>query len=542
MFTYFHPYHPEAWEGQIKRGLIGANAGVRFCQSLLIPEDMKFNRLAAVGGDLWNYLRETGRPFYVDRLQGGGYIEEYDYDRALVNAYRELLGEKFLGFQMHEWMSNLFSDLEKMRRGGCTEWTEEGITAAVRREFADFPHLFLEAMTAKEYAEAGRPESAEEFSRLAEDLFARRMAKTDGQLIPCDSFSPAYPLEIAAGVRTFMPEIGWQTPDTRIQIAWARGMARAHGLTFGAYYEPWGGKPFSACCYHREGKNEWGVTTGADFPFETKGASGGSSRSMQKRMHLYAYFAGASYITEEWGLCNTFYDWHDYELTPYGEIKRDFLRLTEKYPDPGEFYAPVGIVLPRGLQVLQDVRSDKPEFFRYPLPAAEGERTLAVRRGVRALLGAAVPMIGNETHSLINSDLPDAFDVLCDGIPGAADRYEYLVDLTGGRLAKDPRSISPEEAPEVLRRVMPCGVEGGVHWFLTRAKDGWRLVILNNDGVFRTVADGERADPAADRTVTVTLKAGALRGLEGPTPAKTGERTWRFTVPAGEWFLGAFGE
>ena len=36
-------------------------------------------------------------------------------------------------------------------------------------------------------------------------------------------------------------------------------MTRKDGRSFGIYYEPWGGAPFSACCYHKEKKNEWGI-------------------------------------------------------------------------------------------------------------------------------------------------------------------------------------------------------------------------------------------------------------------------------------------
>lgn len=258
-FTYFHCYLPETWEGQVNCGLIDGNAGIRFCQTVTVREEYKFNRLAARDGELWNLLREQRLPFYIDRLQGGCYMDEYPYDRELVQAYRELLGDRFFGFQMHEWMNNLRADIRKLDRGGCTDWTVPNIEATISRLYPG-KHLFLEAMTAGEYAAAGRPDTIEAFLDLSRALLERRLLNCGGDLITCDSSSLSYPIEVAAGVRRTMPEIGAQTPDTRVQMAFTRGMAKAYGMQFGAYLEPWSGKPATACCYHREGKNEWGCT------------------------------------------------------------------------------------------------------------------------------------------------------------------------------------------------------------------------------------------------------------------------------------------
>ena len=61
----------------------------------------------------------------------------------------------------------------------------------------------------------------------AEALFERRMRQCRGQLIPCDSFALSHQLEVRLGARRLMPEIGAQTPDTRVQIAYARGSGAA---------------------------------------------------------------------------------------------------------------------------------------------------------------------------------------------------------------------------------------------------------------------------------------------------------------------------
>jgi len=82
-----------------------------------------------------------------------------------------------------------------------------------------------------------------------------------------------------------------------------------------------------------------GLSDGSQLPFTIQGSNGGSSRSLQERVHLFAWLAGAEFISEEWGLCNTFYDWQDYELTPYGQVKLDFLRLVRRHPISAPFHA-----------------------------------------------------------------------------------------------------------------------------------------------------------------------------------------------------------
>ena len=125
MFTYFHCYHPETWDAQVAAGLVRSRDGIRFPESVDIEEGLKFNSLAAKGGKLYELVRDLGCGFYIDRLQGGCFLESYPYDMTLVREYRDMLGENFFGFQMHEWTSNFRSDLNKIARNGCAAWTKE---------------------------------------------------------------------------------------------------------------------------------------------------------------------------------------------------------------------------------------------------------------------------------------------------------------------------------------------------------------------------------------------------------------------------------
>lgn len=210
-FIFFHGYDELLWHGYEKNGLIDEFAGVRFCQSLLLPERKKFNELAKKDGKLFKLISDNNYPWYIDRLQGGGYIDEYQYNTELIDS----LGN-FYGFQMHEWISNMRSDYFKLKNLDAAAWSEELIVKEILRLFP-FKHIFLEAATAKEYAELFPvPLYFEQLTDNARKLLEMRQEITSGQLLPCDSVMMAPKLEFKLGVKRIMPEIGAQTPRTAL--------------------------------------------------------------------------------------------------------------------------------------------------------------------------------------------------------------------------------------------------------------------------------------------------------------------------------------
>jgi len=541
MFTYLHRYMSETWEAQERAGLVRPQDGINFPQSVLLEEWRKFNNLAAKDSPLYRLVKERKTPFYIDRLQGGCFIEDYPYDWDLIKQYRELLGENFWGFQMHEWMSNFMSDFNKVNSNGIKEWTEEAIIETIQRAYP-MSHLFLEAMNAKELFENGCPRTAEEFMRDAEALYAKRQEYTGGDLLPVDSFFPAYNLEAKYKTKRWMPEVGAQTNDTRIQIAYARGMARAHNIPFGAYYEPWRGDPCCVCCYQKEGKNEWNIKANSnDFPFTYLDKNGGSSRSMQRRIHLYSYFAGAEFISEEWSICNTFYDWNDFALSPYGEVKLEFMRFIDKYPDVGTIMTPIAIVIPEDMPALDSIHSHKDSYLGFPVYGSYAERVQRVRAGLDRLLRATAPMIGTERTSLLNCTVPDALDIVHEGSLHP-ERYDYFVDLTGNPAfaAKYADKICDiKDVPALLDRILPVKVHGSVHHLVNRCSDGsYYLLMLNNNGVKRTIEHGEQFLSEADIDVPVSCGELQMHQLEGDGRIVQKDGTmYHVHIPAGGWLL-----
>lgn len=532
MFRFIHGYLPKVWEAQVEAGLVGENDGLRFCQSIMLNDEMKFNKLASKGSELYKILSKRKCVFYIDRIQGGCYIDDYLYDSELLKDYEEMLGENFWGFQMHEWMSNYRHDVFcKLVELPDKEWTKEGIEKFIFKQFP-FPFLFLESMTAQEMAESGKPDTVEKFYKNITEIYKKRLQT--GKLIPCDSGYLAYAFEVSCGSNKLMPEVGAQTPDTRIQVCYARGMTRKQGRSFGIYYEPWGGVPFSACCYHRENKNEWGIGESSSFPFETQGPNGGSSRSLQKRIFLYGYLCGAEFMSEEWGLCNAFYDWKDFKLSPYGQAKKEFLDFTRKYKDIGDRVTPMAVVLPKTLMVLDNLYDDN----LYCGYFVQDETVAKAKRGLREIFAKSLPMIGTETSSLKNSDIPDAIDILNEDSE-LLTSYSYVIDLTNDSTfaQRHDNVCEIKDIQKVLREVLPCYVDGNAHWLVNECKTGgYYLTVFNHSGIERTVEKGEVEMPEATTTVKLTLKNCTIPTVNegnGKLFAKDGQ--YYLTIPAGGW-------
>ena len=539
MFKYLHPYHPDSWEGQVKCGLIDRHAGVRLVQGNFTEDAFGFNRLAAKGGKFYQVVKELNGPMYVDRLQGGLPIYDYTYDTELIEEYNNLLGDNFYGFQFHEWASNLRSDLTHIGSDPGCDWTVEGIKKVIYKLFP-YPDLQLEAQTAEETAQMGPIRTAEEFYQAIVSLLERRSGKF--RLVPCDSGALAYKLELEHGIRTFMPEVGAQTADARLQISYARSMAKAYGARFGVYYEPWGGKPFSTCFCQRDSICEWGGLTNDNFPYKSAGENGGSSRSLQKRIHLYSYLSGAEFISEEWGGSNTFYNFVDFELTPYGIEKKKFLSFVNKYPKIGEKMAPIALVLPKDYTVVYGIHAGA-TFADYPVLGEKGEKLVRIKEAICDVFSKPVSdMTGDEIGVLINSDIPDAVDMIHEDSKTLGE-YEYLIDATQNpAFAKEHSNVCAiEDLPCIFEKTLPCKVEGGLHWMVNKCEDKYYLAIFNHSGISRSVAEGEKVIPGSEKTVKVTLKPGRyLKALEGAEISNAENGVYHIKISGGDWFFGEF--
>ena len=122
--------------------------------------------------------------------------------------------------------------------------------------------------------------------------------------------------------------------------------------------------------------------------------------------------------------------------------------------------------------------------------------------------------------------------------------YEHVIDLTGSaafaRSAAN-RICTIAELPALLDTLLPCILRGNAMKQLTRTDDGTvYLLLTNNSGVSRTVADGEVFLKEAAEVVTVQTKNDQkLSMCEGDSEIHRDEDgIYHVEIPAGGWFFG----
>lgn len=563
---FFWSHHPDYWEGLGRRNLLRGEYGVRFVQSPWAEERSLFNRRAAVGTPLHRLIHETGCGLLVDRGSGGCPYRHYAFDRSLLDAYAARLDERFLGIQLHEWVGGIANDWKRIEKHGLEKMANASAGSDLFGEF--------ESGGFGEYLGRTKPATAEAFMLEAVGHYERLSRLFGGYVNVVDSGVQSYLQGLRLGARHVMPELGNQTPMSRLQVAYVRGMARAAGRPWGVYYECWGGKPFGVTCFN--GQTMWRIGAKAN-PYAAHGGAGGSSQALQRRILLFAWLAGAGSFAEEWGDSNTFHDWTRYELTPGGQVIADYLDLSEtvKRGDP---VTPVALVVDPSatpVEVAFLARWIDKRYRLYP-PSRQDEE---LRTWLTALFWPADapavghdPIRGNEWYNLTNTPWPDVFDMVPSDAPAAAfDRYEallYLGDDEAGlrRRLGGYRGEWLSRAGGVesglarmrgwLRARLPVWVEGGCQWTLNRAGGQWLLAVLNNEGIHRTTEGGETACEAASREVRMAFhpKAGEWAeigvgaggaGKAAPCVPEPGAvltavmrpgqiRLWRFRCPAGQ--------
>ena len=353
----------------------------------------------------------------------------------------------------------------------------------------------------------------------------------------------------------------------RIEVALARGIAKASKKSWGTYYECWraavkdGKSFFSMPCFNSDPSNEWYLTQELHpDDFTSYGKNGGSSRLLQNRIYHYALMAGADYFSEEWGLNCSYSDMTDFTLSEYGELKKDFIAFARRMKGI-KAKIPFAIVLPKEYACIELLESPIPsaignhrgQYMRCVLNDEEKKFYGHVEDVIKLVFNQTEP-IGNEGHVITNSRLPDLFDIVYEDTPASAlDKYEYLIDASadGGFIKASPsrKVLSSDdlealsaELDRLIKEAMPCYVDG-LCWLVSTAPDGCRyLSIFNNEGNERSLSHGNIIHSEADRAVKISFK-----GATEPTILKassqksaltrTSNGEYRLNVPATEFVI-----
>ncbi len=553
MIKFIHTYTEKSVDTLLASGLFRKGHGLKLMHKPEFTAPVDFNTVAKPGARLHTVLENLACPFYVDRLQGGlGSPVKYNYDKTLLQHYRDHESIDFLGLQMHEWASNLRSDMKRI----VEKCEKEGIDPEEVQNQKDFwkgvqngtLDLFLEAYTPEEWSALPLPATRPEFLAACNALFKKRIQETQGLLFTTDSYYMTHRIAIANGVKLLLPEVGWQIPNTRLQIAYTRGMAQSAGIPWGIYYECW------YCDEHAhftipysitDDKDDWLETFGEkgyghDLPSE-KRQHGGSSLSMAERIWVYAYFSGAQIMGEEYSICNTFRSTSSMQLSPYGEAKKRFIALTERYIPAGEAFKPIGVVIPSEMMMLDERLCV--EYLDFPCDETSVFTREYMRFFITAMediFGSTAPH-GNMNHTVRNGGLPDLAEIVHDDMSDALAQYEYLIDLTGKAKLQNEYSnvISIEEAKQLAKDLLPIRMPDALHITARKDNEKWQILIMNNDGVEHHpfAPDVILPEAALHTKIECKNKNKTIQKLEGTATliAENGEYYAHFN--GGEWMI-----
>ncbi len=571
---FFHVYNEKYFDGLVKNNLLNDDSGFKIQHCFAMPENEKFNVIAQPGGRLHNMLKNGDYAFYIDRIAGGITWHTYPYDKNLIKLYADLLGDWFLGFQLHESGSNRRnSDWNTIRKvmGHDGPYDLNEFKEKMIRPYAKMPDGTVLSKLSQDppevYAKMKYAHTYQQWLEEMTDMFRRRMADVDGHILPCDSAYQAVRIYDQLGIKTFMPEVGWQIPQMRQEVAITRGVAEGSKKTWGVYYETWMHRDdytgYSMPCFNNEPGNEWYLTQELHpDDFTSHGANGGSSRLLQKRIYYYSLMAGAHYLSEEWGLNCSYSNMQTFTLSPYGEAKKEFIDFAHKI---GRIrpVIPFAIVMPVRYSVLEvgkllEARElGQPWNLYMSSPLNEEETNFFTHiHDVEKYIYERIEPLGNEGKTLTNSRFGDLFDIIyADAGQEVFSKYTALIDASydssfarSGNAGSIP-VIESKDLKEMDRQIrklsqehLDCTVDS-LLWLLSKDEIGNRyLSIFNNEGNERDLLCGDTILPEADRRVKVSFREKETPKIitsgTGKVILEKGENNdWYVTVPAADYVI-----
>lgn len=503
-FSFLHSYESTGryWRGIGKAGLIRPTNGLRLVHSPFGDEDdRRFNVVAAKGGALHAILAERKPWFVVDRVVGGSPYLDYAFDKGLIAEYAQLLGDRFLGGQVHEVLSNTHNDWGRLTRANPEK-------AAGPIDPADFKDQFnwtnvsrcLEYGTLEEYRGRTRPADEKAYWAEAERNLKRQGERFGGRFSYAEGTGRgelAWPTFYGFGARSCFVEVGpWASAQTQFSIATARGAARAAGRPWGVFFAPWG--PSGCTSWVEPAESSWRAPRSwLDESGWPVGPDKGPSSALQRRAFFHAYLSGAHTLHEEWGAEDNLSDIDAGELSSYGKVTRDFLDFQDANPDVGEPLTPIALVAEPGLPLNPGAWAAVKELLFAP---SEFDKAQAAR-----------PSANNaEAVCYSSMNIPEIFDILPADAPATLKAaYATVIPISAGDAAESLRAAVAEHCPFRRESAMSMQINH-------RAADGAMILgIYNPWGALRGDVEntGSVLDPECLQRDVITSTAGAIKSV-----------------------------
>ncbi|MDX9972542.1 MAG: hypothetical protein RBU21_06070 [FCB group bacterium] len=497
-FSFLHSYESTGryWKGIEKAGLVRPTNGVRLVNSPFGDDNRRFNTTAAIGSPLHAILIERKPWFVIDRVAGGSPYNAYEFDKALIGEYVKLLGDKFLGGQVHEVLSNVHNDWNRFKKANA-EKIAEPINPDDFKDYFDWSNQarWLEYGTLEDYRDRTYPADEKAFWVEAEYAVRRQAERFGGRFSYAEGTGYgelAWTHFYHFGAASCFVEVGpWASAQSQFSIAAARGAARAAGKPWGVFYAPWG--PDGCTSWVEPSESSWQAPKASlDESGWPVGPDKGPSSAFQRRVFFHTYLSGAYTLHEEWGAEGNLSDLDAGTLSSYGKVTRDFLNFQDANPDVGEPFTPIAVlaeaVLPPDTGAWTEV---KKLLFA---PSAFDEAQSARPSSNKAEAVCYSPM-----------NLPEMFDIVPADAPATLlQSYATVIPVTEADSAAKLREAADRLCPFQRKTSLSMQIN-------RRASDGaWILGLYNPWGATRGDVDnsGSVLDPECAQNDTITAKPG----------------------------------
>jgi hypothetical protein len=350
-------------------------------------------------------------------------------------------------------------------------------------------------------------------------------------------------------------EVGENINSTQAHIAFTRGAARQYGKPWLMDFSSW----YGPSMYDEDPRKTWGEYSGPDR---------GHSLSLHRRTYYVAYMAGADVVVAEGGWLNFFRSQSPgpdgtLPLSRLGEEGARFYAFTQRYPDRGIPYTPVGLLIDP-LHGIYPGFGEKLAWNAFPY--SPGDQRLLYLWETFFPDSLDVQVKRNEKGYLVASPYGDILDVLLNNAPdtilasypvllltgeiteeaplaerlrkyvrqggtlllseGDAKRTTMaralklkpaMLSATGSgyarvRLGRGAVAVYREDGSvgggvlaklltQVRDELVPLQISGRLESLYNRTEDGWIVTLANNEGITKTYNEPPRIDGAPQLAV-----------------------------------------
>lgn len=511
-FTFLHSYEGTGryWKGLERSGLLRQGNGIRLVQTPIgTDDDRRFNVAARLGGPLHAILEERQCHFIIDRIVGGSPYLDYSFDQALIRYYATLLGDKFMGGQLHETISNAHNDWKRLAKATPSDALAQPVNPELLKGGIDDrgPNTWLEYATLEQYAGRPYPTDARSFWEAVEwgarrniDRFSGHFSYAEGSGYGERVWHHFY----AMGANHCLAEVGpWASENSQLSIASLRGAARAAGRPWGVFYAPWG--PDGCTCFVPYDDISWRIPPKGHGDYDWPvGPDKGPSSALQRRIFFHSYMAGANTLHEEWGVECNLLDWERGSLSSYGRATREFLDFVEANPDVGKPFVPLALVL--------NASPTEPDDALWTSLASALRQRGATDEALAVLPGAGVA----EMACYPPWAVAEVFDVVPSNAP--AEIWKSYQEVIPVGTAPCPEGVAPVTPDAQVSRILDAAqrlapVRRSSHMPMQinyRDADGaWIIALQNPWGAVRGEVDevGSVLDDACTQSDVISASA-----------------------------------